>query len=385
MTEKIDLLKLRKEIGSIDEKIMALIAQRQEIAKQIGQYKINESLPIIDYRREKLVIESNRKRAKKEGVYLDLAEDISKLLIKYSVMAQEEFHSKKIKAQSSSNKTILIVGGRGLMGRWFANFFHSFGHNILLFDQQARATTKTNQDPNARQTEPLDVSEFAAVDSLKEGADLADIIVIATPILVTIKIYEELLAIKTSALLFDICSLKTPIISQINNAQRAKLKVTSIHPMFGPDVEFLSGRNILICDCGNSEASNAAKELFEETTANIIMLDLERHDQLMGYVLGLSHITNLIFAKALESSGFKYKELLGVASTTFNNQIKVTLPVTKENQSLYFEIQAENKFSQSIIEKLNVGLEDYCKAIANKDSKLFCQLMESSKEYFQND
>jgi chorismate mutase / prephenate dehydrogenase len=363
MSDKESLKSLRDEIGSIDDDIIQLISKRMKVAKKIGKIKLAESLPIIDYKVEKTVIERSRQRARDEGLYEDLAEGLSRLLIKYSVLAQDEFHSRNLQHARENTKNILVVGGLGNMGMWLSNFFDSFGHNVVHYDQ---GTAK---------------SPYSKTNSLEEGSKSADIIIIATPISTTTKIIEELISLKTKALVFDICSLKSTIIEVTEKAVKAGLKITSIHPMFGPDVEFLSGRNILICNGGDEAACKEAEDLFADTTANVLTLPLNKHDELMGFVLGLSHLSNLVFARVLVRSGIPFKELSTVASTTFNTQLDVTVPVINENQDLYYEIQAENSFTPKLIEILKDELSSYSKAIVDQEPAAFKALMEESRVY----
>ncbi len=349
----------------LDDEIIKLIAQRQSVAKEIGQIKLAESLPVKDYKVEKIVIERSRKRARNEGLYEDLAEGISRLLIKYSVLAQDEFHTRtRLKAKGDSKK-ILVAGGLGNMGIWLSEFFDSFGHSVMHYDKSSTESPY----PNSKDFE--------------KSALEADIIIIATPITTTKGIIEDLVKISPKALIFDICSLKSTIIDTVKNASKAGLNITSIHPMFGPDVEILSGRNILVCEAGNQETTKQAEALFADTTANVLTLPLEKHDELMSYVLGLSHLTNLVFARVLLRSGLPFNQLNEVASTTFNSQMDVTLPVINENQDLYYEIQAENAFTPQLIDILKEELSSYSDTLASQDPASFKSLMEDSRKYLK--
>jgi prephenate dehydrogenase len=88
-----------------------------------------------------------------------------------------------------------------------------------------------------------------------------------------------------------------------------------------------------------------------------------------------------VFARVLVRSGIPFKELSTVASTTFNTQLDVTLPVINENQDLYYEIQAENSFTPKLIEILKEELASYSKAIVDQEPAAFKVLMEESREY----
>jgi chorismate mutase len=100
----------------------------------------------------------------------------------------------------------------------------------------------------------------------------------------------------------------------------AGIPFTSVHPMFGPDTELLSGRHVIFVDVGSPEATAAARALFEPTMATLVEMDLESHDRLIAYVLGLSHALNIAFFTALAESGEAAPRLATLSSTTFAAQ-----------------------------------------------------------------
>jgi chorismate mutase/prephenate dehydrogenase len=114
-------------------------------------------------------------------------------------------------------------------------------------------------------------------------------------------------------------------------------------------------------------------------------MPLGEHDRLMGYVLGLSHLTNLVFAEVLAQSGIPFESLSNVASTTFNAQLEVTRPVTRENQDLYYEIQVGNAFSSELLGHMEAALINYGDAIRGEDRKRFRELMEAGRSYLEGE
>lgn len=52
-----DLEQLRDEINKIDHQLMELLDQRFELVKQVGAYKKENKLPIVDNDRQKLILE----------------------------------------------------------------------------------------------------------------------------------------------------------------------------------------------------------------------------------------------------------------------------------------------------------------------------------------
>ena len=152
--------------------------------------------------------------------------------------------------------------------------------------------------------------------------------------------------------------------------------------MFGPQAQLLAGRNILLCETGDPSLVEEAAALFRESSASLVRVPLEEHDELMGYILGLSHLTSLAFAATLARSGRAFADLKRSGSTTFAAQAQVTDAVVRENQDLYYEIQADNRATPRVLDLLRRALEDYARAIEGRDREAFKRLMERSRDYF---
>ena len=106
--------------------------------------------------------------------------------------------------------------------------------------------------------------------------------------------------------------------------------------MFGPDTELLSGRHVLFLDAGCPEATTEAAQLFASTMAAQIRMDIEEHDRLMAYVLGLSHALNIAFFTALAESGETVPKLADISSTTFDSQLRIAGPGRRGESAALF-------------------------------------------------
>jgi len=68
MTYEEDVEGLRTEIDRLNADIMEKLAERVEVARQIGEVKRRHGLPIVDRRREAKVYERIRESARKRGL-----------------------------------------------------------------------------------------------------------------------------------------------------------------------------------------------------------------------------------------------------------------------------------------------------------------------------
>jgi chorismate mutase/prephenate dehydrogenase len=175
---------------------------------------------------------------------------------------------------------------------------------------------------------------FGRVEDWESVIDEFDLIVVAVPLRPSNAILHRLAELKPRGLIFDIGSLKSPMRSGLEALAGSGCRACSVHPMFGPDEIGLSGRHILFVDTGSPEALSEARALFAHTAAECVDLSLEEHDEVMAWVLGLSHLVNIAFASALAESGEAVPLLRQISSSTFNAQLQVAAQVVSENPHL---------------------------------------------------
>jgi chorismate mutase/prephenate dehydrogenase len=215
--------------------------------------------------------------------------------------------------------------------------------------------------------------------------DLArfDFIVVATPLGACDSILRELADRRPGAVVFDLGSLKSPLRGGLRALKTAGVKVTSLHPMFGPGTDLLSGRHVVFIDMGSPEALAAAKALFAPTRAEQVVMDRDEHDRLMAYVLGLSHALNIAFFTALAESGEAAPTLARMSSTTFDAQLDVATTVAEESPELYYEIQALNDYGGESLQALADAVERLRHAVQGRDFAAFRALMEQGLTYLK--
>jgi chorismate mutase/prephenate dehydrogenase len=211
-----------------------------------------------------------------------------------------------------------------------------------------------------------------------------DFIVVATPLGASGGILNELALRRPTGVVFDLGSLKSPLRGGLNALKAAGVKVTSLHPMFGPSTELLSSRHVIFIDMGSAEALAAARGLFAPTMAEQVVMGLEEHDRLIAYVLGLSHALNIAFFTALAESGEAAPRLARLSSTTFDAQLDVAGAVAEESPELYFEIQALNDYGAESLQALSGAVERLRAAVLTRDFATFRSLMEQGLAYLSD-
>jgi chorismate mutase/prephenate dehydrogenase len=260
------------------------------------------------------------------------------------------------------------------MGQWFAEFLGSQGFSVDIADPAVAKDRSEAAGGGAGYRHLADWRE----DALEQ-----DMIVVATPLGITADTLLELAARRPRGVIFDLGSLKTPLRAGLDALALAGCQVTSIHPMFGPDTNLLSGRHVIFIDLGQPEALAAARALFSQTMAQQVVMSLDEHDRLIAYVLGLSHALNIAFFTALAGSGEAAPRLARLSSTTFDAQLEVAGRVACESSALYFEIQRLNMYGHEALAALRSSVERVCDIVQRGDEAAFTALMEQGKTYLE--
>src|SRR5882762_872007 len=212
---------LRQRVTELDRQLIALVAERKAVSEEVARVKRATGRPTRDYERER-------------GVSPALAEQLLRLLIRSSLTTQEQ--ASVVARGAGSGRRALVIGGAGKMGGWFVSFLASQGFTVEVADPAAGAAGVAR------------VADWRGTD-LKH-----DYIVLATPLGITDAILRDLALRRPPGVIFDVGSLKSPLRAGLLALKSHGCKVTSVHPMFGPDTELLSGRHVVFVDLGNEAA-----------------------------------------------------------------------------------------------------------------------------------
>jgi chorismate mutase / prephenate dehydrogenase len=363
-SDDVSLDTLRRRLTDIDRQMITLVAERKRLSAEVARVKRATGRPTRDFEREREVILGVRTMAAELGVSPILAEELLRLLIRSSLTTQEK--ASVVARAAGSGRRALVIGGGGKMGRWFVEFLTSQGFVVEIADPASG---------------PGDVSR---VEDWRRSELKHDYIIVATPLGLTDAILRDLALRRPAGVIFDVGSLKSPLRSGLLALKSHGCKVTSLHPMFGPDTELLSGRHVIFVDLGCAEALERARELFAPTMAEQVVMSLEDHDRLIAYVLGLSHALNIAFFTALAESGEAAPKLARLSSTTFDSQLDVASRVAQESPELYYEIQSLNDYGAESLEALSQAVERIRTAVLSRDQDAFASLMRRGRDYLDD-
>ncbi len=364
---------LRTRIREIDAQILSLVADRMETARRIGQEKKAAGIPLRDWNVERQVLDRAAAGARRCGLPPDAVRELMRVLIATSRDEQERL---SYSDYPGATENIAVLGGCGTMGRWFVDFFCNQGHRVHVYDPAPGAPGPQAPAGNVQRGQ----RSFSALPEALADTGFA---MIAAPLEVVPAVIDELTRLRYAGIVFDIASLKDHLKPAIERARSAGVAITSIHPLFGAGARSLSDQVICLCDCGDAEATAKVAAFFTETAATLVRLSFERHDRIMSYVLGFSHLINLVFARVLMAGEMPLAELSRVGSTTFHSQMVTTATVIRENPELYYAIQRLNPFSRELHQTLRRELETILSWIEHDDHAAFVEMMDAGRRWME--
>lgn len=242
-------------------------------------------------------------------------------------------------------KTVGIIGGKGLMGSFFAKFFQREGFRILISDLKTKLTNR-------------------------KLAQQSDVVVISVPINVTSKVIREILPhTRRGQILADVTSLKT---FPVREMLKGKTFVMGLHPMFRPGPSGLTNQTIVMCPARcTSQQKKWLKKLFVKNGATVTEMSPREHDKLMGIVQALVHFHSLVLGQTLRSLRVDLKKLMRAMSPIYRMQFDVVCRIFAQNPLLYAAIGMDNPTTPKNTKHFLRATEMLRKILVTKNEKAF--------------
>lgn len=329
-----------------------------EIAREVGRTKRKDGVAVRDPAQEERVVAAVAGLAESLDIPGETAVNIGRDLIDGAMAVQED----DLDDVQVAVKAVVV--GSGKMGAWMSRFLSNRGGSVSVFDPRGTLEGYDN------------------LESLDGKASEADMIVIASPLGTSREDMERVLALRPSGVVFDLCSVKSHLRDTMLSAAANGLKVTSVHPMFGPASPTPRGENVLICGCGSAEADSAARDLFERAGATVLDVPLDRHDRLIASVLGVPHISALLFGMTTIMSGSSLDELEAVQGPSFRRLCGFARATSSESRRVYHDIQRLNPHTPAATELMAAALKELADAAVADDPSEFSRIMNEQRRYF---
>jgi prephenate dehydrogenase len=257
------------------------------------------------------------------------------------------------------------VLGAGKMGVWFAKYCKTRGDTVIL---AGRNTEKLAAIENG-----LDIQTTTDFPTAVKDAD-------RVLICVSISSFEEIVkkikpAIHPEQPIMDICSIKEYPINIMHQYLKPALTLGT-HPVFGPGSNGVAHKAYVLTPTNAKEQTYAEefKTWLEKEQAHVFIMTPQKHDELMGIVLGFPHFLGLAACETLlEQSSFREsKELSG---TTYRMLITLSEAVAMETPDLYANIQTKLAGLDKIEELFITNAQQWLDLMKKKDANALMERM----------
>ncbi len=336
------LRELRKKIDAIDETIVSLLAKRQEVVRRVVDFKKAHGLPVYHPAREEDLISRRRRQGEDSGLNPDFIEDLYRSVIRASRVVQ----ASSMAARSvRPGATVLIVGGRGRMGRYFAKWFADAGYAVRTLDQD----------------------DWAAAGELCAGADL---VMLSVPIDQTCAAAGRIAPhLSGDAVLTDITSIKEPPMAAMTAAHPGP--VIGLHPLFGPTTSTLDQQIIVATPGRDADACRWVTDQFMSWGCIIIEAEAREHDEIMDIVQALRHFATFTFGRFLADRNVNLGRTLEFSSPIYRLELGMVGRLFAQDPSLYCEIIFASAGRRELLKQYISSMNRNLEMIETEDKALF--------------
>jgi chorismate mutase / prephenate dehydrogenase len=365
-----DLSSLRDSIAEIDRGLLELLRRRMEVAAEVGRVKAASGLPVTVRDVEERVLTRARQHAEACGVSEDVMEAVFQAIMKGAVERQ---HRVGIALRERRGERMLIVGGAGGMGSWFRGFLELAGHSVDIVDPSLSPLAGAPH-------------RFASLDEVGD-LDRFAAILIAVPLDRTPRVLDDLVSRAPRATVVEIASIKEHLRGSLDRARAAGVRAIALHPMFGPSKSPYEPLTFVLAaqEGAPDEEKRRLEPILRHPYTRLVTVPLPHHDRLMGWLLGLAHLTNMLFGAALTRSGIEPRELHACASTTFGRQAVTALSVLAEDSNLYLDIQHLNPHRHEVYAATREALERLEGLVAAHDREGFRDALATARQALTGD
>lgn len=361
---------LRDAIAEVDRTLLELLRRRMELAAEVGRVKAGSGTAVVVRDVEDRVLTRARQHADECGVSEEVMEAVFQAIIRGSV--ERQYRVGISLRQQRSGRHILIVGGAGGMGTWFRGFLGLAGHDVDIMDPALANMPDAPGRFHALADVP-DLDRYAAI-------------VVSVPLHRTPSVVAEVVARRPKAPVIELSSIKAPLTGLVERGRAEGVKVFTLHPMFGPGKSYYENLTFVLATHGDpAEEKREISTFLSHPYTRLVVVPFAEHDRLMGWLLGLAHLSNILFGATLTRSGIEPALLHACASTTFTRQSSTALYVLGENSDLYLDIQHLNPYRHEVYTATREALAHIQDLVEEHDREGFRQVMSTARRMLMED
>ena len=346
------LTNLRDEIDQIDSDLVKLLQRRLSVTRKVGLLKSNVGKPIYDPAREASLFAKRRLQASDAGLSPDLIEDILRRLMRDSYISQD---ASGYRCVNPACKKVVVVGGKGQLGRVFVDLFTRSNYNVDIIEQ--------NDWPN---------SDIILSD--------ASLVIVAVPIGLTTTVIHQLSHLPKTCILADLTSIKATPLAEMKAVHTGP--VVGLHPMFGPDVTGLIKQTIISCEGRYPEQYQWLLEQFEVWGAKIYPVQAPEHDKTMSMVQVMRHFSTIAYGYHLMSEGADIENLVAMSSPIYRLELIMVGRLFAQDPTLYADIIFSNKDNVAMMKRFAYRFLDLLEEVNLDDKEAFVGIFNQVSNWF---
>lgn len=316
-----ELSVLRDKIDEVDKALLDLLAKRLSLVAAVGEVKSRAGLPIYAPDREAAMLASRRREAAAMGVPPDLIEDVLRRLMRESYTSENDKGFKMLYPQL---RPVVIIGGRGQMGRLFDKMLTLSGYSVRVLEKE----------------------DWPRAEALLADAGL---VIVSVPIHLTVPVIEQLPPLPEDCILVDLASVKNAPLQAMLAAHNGP--VLGLHPMFGPDSGSLAKQVVVYCEGREPEAYQWLLEQIQVWGARLHRISAIEHDQNMSFIQALRHFATFAYGMHLAEENVDLEQLLALSSPIYRLELAMIGRLFAQDPQLYADIIMASEDNLALIKR----------------------------------
>ena len=347
------LAALRNDIDAIDTRLIELLGRRQQVVERVVAMKKKRRLPVFHPAREEDVISDRRRKAVDAGLEPDFIEALFRTIMRRSRWEQS---LEMVSQARRPGAAVVIVGGLGEMGGFFARNFSRAGCDVRIIDHD----------------------DWPAAAERSSAAQLA---LLAVPIEATAEAARRLARfLPADCVLADVTSVKTEAMTAMLAAHRGP--VVGLHPLFGPLTQSLDKQVVIATAGRDGEACNWVVEQLADWGAVVVWADAEEHDRIMAVVQALQHFATFAFGRFLRQQQVDLPRSLECSSPIYRLEMGMVGRLFAQNPSLYAEIIFGSDARRRLLEDYLASMAECAAMVADGDKAAFIREFREVTRWF---
>lgn len=342
---------LRQQIDTLDRQLVDLLVERSRVTAAIGAFKRERGLALYVPERESELLNARREQAQAAGADPDMVEDVLRRVMRGSYASQET----ALPAVGDIRQPVVILGGRGAMGRLMAGLFERSGYPVRVID-----------------VDNLDDLPDAVVD--------AGLVMVSVPIDRTAQVIAALPKLPEHCLLCDITSVKQMPLDAMLSAHAGP--VVGLHPMFGPDVKSLVKQVIVVCHGRESSRCDWLLRQLEAWGGLLREESPAAHDQSMQMIQAMRHFTTIAYGVFLSRQPADLERLLRLSSPIYRLELAMVGRLFAQSPMLYADIMLQADHLPDLISDYRHALDELLALVRGDDREGLIARFRAVQAYF---